>query len=58
MFGANTASKLRVRQTKKLVLSADLDRNLNDEAVVPKAKPAHTKELKRVGVMGWGGIWW
>lgn len=44
--------------TKKRILSSCLGRNLNDEAAVPEAKPAHTKEPKRVGVMGWGGIWW
>jgi len=44
--------------TKKHILSTHFSRNLNDEAAVPEAKPAHTKEPKRVGVMGWGGIWW
>ena len=44
--------------TKKPFLSTHYYHNLNDEAAVPEAKPAHTKEPKRVGVMGWGGIWW
>ena len=46
------------KPTKKPFCRHTTSHNLNDEAAVPEAKPAHTKEPKRVGVMGWGGIWW